>query len=104
MARRKQSVLWSAEAERDVTDIWNYWAREASPAVADDFLRAIGRAIARLQEWPFSGRKRDELIAGLRSAGARPNVIFYRPRERQIEIVRVLDGRRDIDAIFTEPD
>lgn len=104
MARRKRPVIWSAEAEQDVTDIWNYWARQASPAVADDLLRAVGRAIARLQEWPFSGRKRDELIAGLRSAGARPNVIFYRLKDGRVEIVRVLDGRRDIDAIFTEPD
>src|ERR1700678_3923441 len=103
MARSRRAIVWSPEAEQDLLEIWNYWAREASDTVADDLLRAIAKVCARLEEWPYSGRKRDELVAGLRSAGARPTVTFYRLRDRTVEIVRVLDGRRDIDTIFAEP-
>jgi toxin ParE1/3/4 len=95
-------IVWSPEAERDILDIWNYWAREAAIEVADNLLRAIDKVCTRLQEWPNSGRKRDELVAGLRSVPAPPNVIFYRVRLDTVEIVRVLDGRRDIDAIFSD--
>jgi plasmid stabilization system protein ParE len=31
---------------------------------------------------------------------AHPQVIFYRVRDEAVEIVRVLDGRRDLDATF----
>jgi len=32
-----------------------------------------------------------------------PYVIFYRVGESSIDIVRVLHGRRDLDAIFADP-
>ena len=103
MARTRRAILWSPEAEHDLFEIWNYWARETSQSNADNLLREIDRVCTRLRDWPYSGRKRDELVAGLRSAAAHPNVIFYRLRDERVEIVRVLDGRRDIDAIFSEP-
>ena len=96
-------IAWSIEAEQDLLDIWNYWAREAAMEVADNLLRAVDKACTRLQEWPNSGRKRDELLPDLRSVPVPPNVIFYRVRGDTVEIVRVLDGRRDIDTIFAVP-
>jgi hypothetical protein len=33
---------------------------------------------------------------------SRPYVVFYRPDEHETQIVRVLDGRRDLDEIFAE--
>jgi len=45
-------------------------------------------------------RTRDELLPGLRSALADPNILFYRVRKDAVEIIRVLHGRRDIASIF----
>jgi toxin ParE1/3/4 len=42
------------------------------------------------------------LRSGLRSFPVRPHVVFYRLIGERPEIVRVLDGRRDIDAIFID--
>jgi plasmid stabilization system protein ParE len=39
---------------------------------------------------------------GLRSLVSDSNVIFYRVRDDIAEIVRILDGRRDIDSIFLD--
>jgi toxin ParE1/3/4 len=102
MATLRRPALWSPEAEQDLIEIWIYLAREASTAVADGQLRDIDRTRERLEEWPHSGRMRDELLPGLRSVAVRPNVVFYRVRGEQVEIVRVIDGRRDIDTIFSE--
>jgi toxin ParE1/3/4 len=55
-----------------------------------------------VEEHPLIGRKRDEVRPGLRSLVSHPNVIFYRVRNDIPEIVRVLDGRRDIDSIFLD--
>ena len=53
-----------------------------------------------LEDHPFAGRSRDEVRTGVRSIASRPHVIFYRVTDNTIEIIRVLDGRRDIEEIF----
>ena len=39
-------------------------------------------------------------FAGLRSLAATPKIIFYRLKDGRPEIVRVLDGRQDVEEIF----
>lgn len=46
------------------------------------------------------GRARDELAEGLRSFPTGQYIIFYQPVPGGIEIVRVLHGARDLDAIL----
>ncbi|AGY57701.1 type II toxin-antitoxin system RelE/ParE family toxin [Gloeobacter kilaueensis] len=48
------------------------------------------------------GRKRSELAAGLRSFPINRYVIFYLPISGGIEVVRILHGARDLEAIFLE--
>lgn len=59
-----------------------------------------------MRSLPFSERDRGDLVPGIRSILSNPYVIFYRVRNTTIEIVRVLHGRRNIEAVFvarTEP-
>ncbi len=53
-----------------------------------------------LSESPGIGRKREELAQGLRSSVVGNYLIFYRAIEDGIEIVRVISGHRDIEALF----
>jgi len=46
------------------------------------------------------GKSRDELAAGLRSFPIGQYIIFYQPVPGGVDIVRVLHGARDLDAIF----
>ena len=46
------------------------------------------------------GRMREELRPQIRSLAVPPYIVFYRPQPDVIEIIRVLHGARDIDAIF----
>jgi toxin ParE1/3/4 len=101
MRRGEPAVSWSPEAEQDLLAIWIHVAREASPDVADEQLRSVDRACEVLAEWPHSGRARDELFRGVRSIVVDPYVVFYRVGNSAIEIIRVLHGRRDVDAIFS---
>jgi toxin ParE1/3/4 len=100
MAGRKLPIVWSPEAEADLTDIWNYYAEAAGRKTAETIVRAI---ICRMiEEHPLAGRARDEVRPGLRSALASPHVIFYRIEGDVTQLVRILDGRRDIDEIFSD--
>lgn len=57
-------------------------------------------AMRRLGDWPELGRPRPELRAGLRSLSIGNYLIFYRVRADAVEVLRVLHGRRDVDALF----
>lgn len=103
MAGPDRLVVWSPEARTDLSDIWAYYAQVAGPLTADSIIRKIADASRLLEDQPYGGRLRAELRPGLRSVGAKPYVIFYRIGARDIaEIVRVIDGRRDLDQIFVD--
>ena len=46
------------------------------------------------------GRARDELAPDVRSFPFGRYVIFYMPLDDGIDVVRVLHGARDVDAVF----
>ena len=48
------------------------------------------------------GRLRDELAPFLRSFPVKNYLIFYRPIDEGIEIVRILHGSQDIETIFPD--
>jgi toxin ParE1/3/4 len=94
-------AVWSSAAARDVDDIWDYYAAEASEETADrvvDLLAAAGEAVALK---PARGRSRDTLAPGLRSVRSAPYLVFYRVTGTSVEIVRVLHERRDLAAALT---
>lgn len=86
-------------AQADLDGIWDYIAQN-SPANATRLLRRIDSLCQTLADNPLMGRARPELGADLRSFPAGDYIIFYRPIENGVGIVRVLHGSRDIEAIF----
>ena len=102
MAGPRAPIAWSPEAEADLADIWNYYLEAAGHEVADAIVRAIGDACRMLEDHPLAGRTRDEISPELRSVLANPHVIFYRVTGDVAQIVRILDGRRDIEEIFSD--
>src|ERR1700674_156361 len=93
--------IWSPIASQDLLDIWTYVAKDRSAAVADKQLHEIDRVCFALGAWPEYGKARDDVRKGLRSVSVSRYVVFYRVMNA-IEIVRVLDERRDVDAIFAD--
>ena len=64
----------------------------------------IGEVIALIEDHPFAGRSRNEVRSGLRSFAASPHIVFYRVVDGAPQIVRVLDGRQDIEEKFAVRD
>ena len=96
----KLQLVWSPEAGADLLTIWRWGAAHFSPETADAHLRDIHHAASNLTEFPEVGVARDQLVAGIRSIVVYPTVIFYRNGDTAIEIVRVVDGRRNLAAFF----
>lgn len=104
MAEARRAALWSPEALDDRERIWDYYVRVAGRHTAEKILREIAEVIALLEEHPFAGRARNELRPGLRSFASTPHVVFYRVVDDTPQIVRVLDGRQDIEEKFAARD
>ena len=96
--------IWSPEAEQDLLEIWDNVRMDATASVADRQLHAIDTVCFALGVWPEYGRVCDDVREGLRSVSVSRYVVFYRVTKTAVEIVRVLDERRDVDAIFSEGD
>ena len=80
-----------------------YVAEDASPATADRLIDAIIDRFELLGEQPRMGRLRPEFGEGVRSFAVENYVIYYR-HEGHVLVARVLHGRRDQTAAWSEPD
>jgi toxin ParE1/3/4 len=89
-------------AEADLDDIWFYLAREsASMDVATRLIDSITGRFFFLATFPYVGRARDEDFgAGLRSFAIGEYVIVYCVEGADVFILRVVHGRRDLEALF----
>ena len=89
----------TTEARKDLDEIWQYIAVE-SEITADKVIAEIIQRFPLLTEFPEMGRERTELAPFMRSFSVGRYIIFYRPGNLGIAIVRVLHGARDIEHFF----
>lgn len=92
-------LLISPEAEIDLLEIWLYIA-EDSPENADRFQDKLANKARKLSESSEIGIDRPELGQGLKSFPVDRYLLYYRSIQTGIELVRVLHGSRDIQALF----
>ena len=93
-------------AKRDLAEIADYF-REINPELKKRFRAAVEEGFGAVRRMPGLGRVRDfgnPALAGMRMRRV-PHfdkyLIFYRPLDDRIEIIRVVDGRRDLDRLFS---
>jgi toxin ParE1/3/4 len=101
-------IIKRPRAYQDLDEQAAYLQRE-SPRVALRFLEAADAAFASLADMPTMGREYDPdnpRLAGVRTfrISGFPHLVFYRPLEDGIEVLRVLHGARDVPHILQEED
>jgi toxin ParE1/3/4 len=98
MAAPERPVVWSSAALADLADFWSHYVTVAGRLTADKTVRDVGDACRAIAARPFAGRARNDVRAGLRSIAAGAVVVFYRMgRDECIEVLRVLDRRKDVE-------
>jgi toxin ParE1/3/4 len=95
---KKQPYL-SRSAETDLIEIWVYVAEDSVEA-ADRLIAKIQRQCQVLADAPGAGRRRDDVLPGIRSFPVGRYVLFFREADEGIEIARVLSGYRDLRRIL----
>jgi toxin ParE1/3/4 len=94
----------SPEAEAELLNIWYYVAKESgNTEIADRLIDSITARFYLLARHPHIGRRRDEdLRPGLRSFAVREYVILYRIEKRDVLILHVFRGSRDMEALLRQ--
>ena len=88
----------SPSARQDLTDIFDYIARD-KPIAATNWIGTIEEKCKLIASAPQFGEKRPEYGADIRSSVVGRYVVFYRPIEDGIEVIRVIPGDRDIRSL-----
>jgi len=92
-------VVYSPQARRDLFDIGAYIELD-SPANAARFVAKLEDKIRRIALAPRIYTRRDDLLAGLRSAAFGSYLILFRMLDDGIEVVHVVHGARDLPRLF----
>jgi toxin ParE1/3/4 len=101
-------VVRKPRARRDLLEHFVYIGENASVEEAERFLRAADAAFEQLAKRPAMGARRDyrnPRLTGLRMwpiSGFEKYLVFYRPTDRGIDVIRVLHGARDLKRLFEE--
>jgi toxin ParE1/3/4 len=86
----------------DIEEIADYIASQAGLEKSEDFLSKLESRFSNIVAFPQIGRKRDEILLGMRSISIDSYLIFYVLLGEDIEILRVVSGYRDLNELFKD--
>lgn len=100
-------VVRRPQADTDLVEAVLSLREHASPTIAVEFVDRVEEALDLLSRHPLAGSGLIGVrvgIPGLRSlpVDGTAYVLFYRADSHRVDLVRVLHGRRDIDAELVE--
>jgi toxin ParE1/3/4 len=94
-------LVVSPSARNDLDQIWDYIAIENdAPAAAMKLVDRFEETFAQISRNPGSGTRCEWLRPGLRRFPVWPYIIFYAPTHDGIEVLRIIHGARNIEALF----
>ena len=98
------NVTLTPEAIEDILEIYNYILEQDGEERAEAILNRLEQAAYRLDKLPLRGKLPEELVPfgnrKVREIQETPWRVFYRPEEKEIFVLRVLDGRRAVKEIL----
>lgn len=102
---KKYTVVVDRDAERDLDDITAYIAEHDSVARAVDVATKIEETVATLVTFPNRGAHPKELLdygnRDFREIHFKPYRILYRVLAKEVVVVLIADGRRDMRTLLT---
>ncbi len=85
-------------AENNLIDIWLYSFAEWGESLADEYLDQLDKGMCSLLANPEIGMDCNYVREGYRRFQINKHLVFYRVKNTEIEIIRVLHESMDIDS------
>ena len=90
----------SSKAATDIAEIYEYTIITFGLAQARKYLSGMHDCFQMLAEFPLYGREAIDLVANLRRLEYQSHVVYYIPKDKGAQIVRVLHQSMDESAYF----
>jgi toxin ParE1/3/4 len=101
---RRYEVILTEDALLDLDNIGRYIALHDTPAKAEQVAQGIEKTFSSLATLPNRGNHPRELLAmgnrAYREAHYKPYRIVYRVLDREVLVLIIADGRRDMRALL----
>lgn len=94
-----KSLVITIEASRDLSAISDYFLEQSVDA-GDKFVEGFAKKCQHLAQFPYLGRSYSEFAPGLRGIPFMGYIIFYQVFEDRIEILRIINGYRNLNNVF----
>ena len=90
-----EAVRLSPAAAQDIRDVQSYTLEQWGPEQWHDYLDKLNSVFEKLSHNPALGAERADVRTGLRSIPIGVHVVWYRIRNDNLEVVRILHGAMD---------
>lgn len=96
-------VVFSPEAEEQLTELYRYIAADASPDIAARYTEAIVSYCESLRTFPHRGNTRDDVRPGLRVTHYKKRtVIAFDVATEVVSIIGIFYGGQDYESILRD--
>ena len=85
----------SKDAERDLDEVFAYWAGRAGAKIADQLIDFLTERFWIIGEYPDSGRECGNSAPGAKCFPAGKYLIYYRKVRSGVEIAHIFHGARN---------
>ncbi len=100
----KKKIVWSQDASDDLIDVITLIRDKSGKKIANEIYQRIISHVEKIEILPKGGRVVPELLTigviDIREIIESPWRIFYRIDEEEIQIISLIDGRRNIEEIL----
>lgn len=100
----KNKIIWAKDASDDLIDIVTYIKEKSGKKIANEIYNRILSHVEKIDIFPEIGRITPELMSigviGIREIIESPWRIFYRITGKEIQVISVIDGRRNVEEIL----
>jgi len=96
-------VRYTRRAREDLLEIWE-WIASDRPEIADRVYETIQKRCYSLRKHSQLGRPRPEIGEGARSLVVKRWIALYRIVGDDVQIVRIVDGTRDLSKLEWTPE
>lgn len=100
---RSLPVVFSARAERQLDDLFEYIEGSSGRGPAETYVAQIISFCIGLGDFPERGTRRDDLRPGVRTVGFRKRAtVVFAVRSDRVAILGVFYGGQDFEAVLRE--
>ena len=100
----KKKIIWSQYASDDLVEIITYIKERSGKQIANEIYLRIINHVEKIVIFPESGRLIPELLAlgiiDIREIIETPWRIFYRVETSEVQIISIIDGRRNVEELL----